>query len=84
MSRARLIEASYAGDYNVALRFSDGVAGVIDLSDQLWGEMYEPLKDKALFSQLRIDPEVPVLVWPNGADLAPEFIYERTKEAARH
>jgi hypothetical protein len=80
---ARLIEASYVGEYTVSLRFSDGVQGHIDLSDQLWGAMFEPLKDKALFSQLRVDPEVPVLVWPNGADLSPEFIYERTKQAAQ-
>jgi len=79
---ARLLEASYAGDYKVSLRFSDGISGCIDLSDQLWGEMFEPLKDKKLFAQLKVNPEIPVLVWPNGADLSPEFIYERTKQAA--
>ncbi|MDX2095528.1 MAG: DUF2442 domain-containing protein [Alphaproteobacteria bacterium] len=79
---SRLIEATYAGDYRVNLKFSDGVAGCVDLSDQLWGYYHEPLKDKQLFSQLRIDPEVAALVWPNGADMAPEIIYERALQAA--
>lgn len=70
-SYAKLIEASYTGDYRVYLKFADGVQGEIDLSGELWGEMYEPLKDKTLFSQVKIDEEIPVLVWPNGADLAP-------------
>lgn len=76
---SKLIEVSYAGDYCVSLKFADGVQGKIDLSDQLWGELYEPLKDKALFSQVRLDKELPVLVWPNGADLPPELLYERAK-----
>jgi hypothetical protein len=80
---ARLIEVSYAGEYSVSLKFSDGVQGCIDLSDQLWGDMFEPLKDKALFAQVKLDSEVPVLVWPNGADLSPEFIYERARQAAK-
>lgn len=80
---ARLMEASYAGDYRVNLKFADGVEGCVDLSDQLWGYYHEPLKDKELFAQVHIDPEVPVLVWPNGADMAPEIIYERAVEAAR-
>lgn len=78
---AKLIEASYAGEYSVTLRFSDGVCGTVDLEDELWGEMFEPLKDKKLFAQARISPEIPVLIWPNGADFAPEFLYERAKQA---
>ena len=79
---AKLIEASYAGDYRVSLRFADGVCGTVDLQSELWGEMFEPLKDKELFAQAHISPEIPVLVWPNGADFAPEFLYERTKQSA--
>ena len=79
---ARLIEASYAGDYRVHLKFEDGVEADVDFSDQLWGYMHAPLKDKALFSQVRVNPEVHVLEWPNGADMAPEITYERAVKAA--
>jgi len=78
---SKLIEASYVGDYRVALRFADGVSGTVDFCDELWGEMFEPLKDKNLFAQAKISPDFPVLVWPNGADFAPEFLYERAKQS---
>ncbi len=77
---AKLIEASYVGDYRVTLRFADGVCGTVDFKDELWGEMFAPLKDKKFFAQAKISTEFPVLVWPNGADFAPEFLYERAKQ----
>jgi hypothetical protein len=80
---SRLIAASYAGDYRVNLKFEAGVEGCVDFSDYLWGYLHEPLKDKVLFSQVRVDPEVSVLVWPNGADMAPEIAYERALQAAQ-
>ncbi|HRO61153.1 MAG TPA: DUF2442 domain-containing protein [Burkholderiaceae bacterium] len=52
--------------------FSDGMARDIDLSDALDGEVFEQLRDVELFSQARFDPELRTVVWPNGADLAPE------------
>ena len=79
-SYAKLIEASYAGEYSFKLKFSDGVSGTVDFTDELWGEMFEPLKDKKLFASAKISPEIPVLVWENGADFAPEFLYERAKQ----
>jgi hypothetical protein len=59
------------------LRFNDGNSGTVDLSAELWGPMFEPLKDAALFAQAAIDPELETVTWPNGADLAPEFLYEQ-------
>jgi len=67
-------EARYLGGYRVWLRFSDGAEGEIDLEGELWGEVFEPLKDPAYFAQVRFDPEARTIVWPNGADLAPEFL----------
>jgi len=67
-------DAEYLGDFRVWLQFSDGTSGEVDLSPKLWGPMFEPLKDKALFSQVRFDPEMDTIVWPNGADLAPEYL----------
>ena len=61
--------------YKVAVRFSDGREGVADLADALHGPIFEPLKKREAFRQLRVDGELRTIVWPNGADLAPEYIY---------
>lgn len=76
----RVIEVKALNDYKLWLRFQDGVSGTVDLSAELWGPMFEPLKDKALFAQVTVDPELETVTWPNGADLSPEFLY---KHAAR-
>ena len=52
----------------------DGIAGEVDLSQRLFGPMFEPLRDVAFFEQVRID-EFDALAWPNGADLAPDGLY---------
>ncbi len=51
----KLKEVKYRGDYHVWLRFSDGVEGEIDLEQELWGEMFESLKEKERFSELSLD-----------------------------
>ena len=79
----KIVEARYAGEYRIWLRFADGVEGEIDLATELWGEMFEPLKDKALFAQFELYPERSTIFWPNNADLAPEFLYQRARAAAR-
>jgi Protein of unknown function (DUF2442) len=75
----KLTEVKYAGDYRIWLRFADGVEGEIDLEPELWGEMFEPLKDKALFAQFQLYPERSTIFWPNEADLAPEFLYDKVQ-----
>lgn len=71
-------EAKYiAGGYKVKVSFNDGRKGIADLSDALRGPVFEPLKEKAYFSRLRVDEELETITWPNGADLAPEYIYFR-------
>jgi len=70
----RITQARYVADHTVWLRFSDGAEGEIDLSDELHGEVFEPLKDIAYFQQLHLHPELRTIVWPNGADFAPEFL----------
>jgi hypothetical protein len=67
-------DAKYLGDYRVWLAFNDGTSGEANLSDRLHGPMFEPLRDKAIFCQVRFDPDADTIVWPNGADLAPEFL----------
>ena len=70
----RIIQARYVAEHPVWLSFSDGAEGQIDLSDELHGEVFEPLKDIAYFQQLQLHPELRTIVWPNGADFAPEFL----------
>jgi hypothetical protein len=67
---------SYIGDYKLDVRFSDGTSAVLDLEAELYGPMFGPLKDKSIFAQVKADADTRTLVWPNGADLAPEFLYE--------
>ena len=77
-----VIEARYVAGYTVWLRFSDGAEGEVDLSKELHGPIFEPLKDIGLFRRFAIHPELKTLVWPNGADLAPEFLRAAIKIAA--
>jgi hypothetical protein len=69
-------EAKYLHDYVKWLRFNDGAEGEIDLERELEGEVFALLKDKAKVRSFHVDPELETLVWANGADLAPEFLYE--------
>ena len=75
-------DAKYLHDYVVWLRFNDGAEGEIDLESELEGEMFAPLKDRRKFGRLRVDSELGTIVWENGADLAPEFLYENMKVLA--
>jgi hypothetical protein len=68
--------AKYVGGYRVWLSFSDGTSGEADLASSLTGPVFDPLKDQNLFSQVAFDPEARTIVWPNGADLAPEYLHD--------
>ncbi len=78
-----IVEARYSHGYTVWLRFSDGVQGEIDLSKELNGPIFEPLKNGEMFRRVRLHPELHTLVWPIGADLAPEFLRENLRVAAQ-
>jgi hypothetical protein len=70
-------EVRYVSDFTVWLRFEDGLEGEINLSAELYGPVFEPLKDVNFFRQVRVDPELGTIAWPNGADLAAEFLYSK-------
>lgn len=72
-----VVEAKYEHGFVVYVRFADGTEGDVDLTDELHGEMFESLKDPAVFRQVAVHPDFHTLCWPNGADLAPEFLYEK-------
>ncbi|MXX10656.1 MAG: DUF2442 domain-containing protein [Nitrospira sp. SB0675_bin_23] len=61
--------------YRVAVGFDDGREGVADLTEAPEGPAFESLKDPDAFKTFRIDEELQTIVWPNGTDLAPEYIY---------
>lgn len=62
--------------FRLRLAFEDGTAGEIDLTDELWGPLFEPLRDRAFFVRVAVDLECGTIVWPNGADFAPEWLYD--------
>jgi len=72
-----VLDASYERDYVIHLKFNDGAEGFVDLANELYGEMFAPLKDVGKFKAFRVDPELNTIVWENGADLAPEFLHDR-------
>ena len=73
----KLESAEYVADYTIRLRFEDGTQGDVDFRDELCGEVFEPLKDPQVFRRFELNRELNTLTWPSGADLAPEFLYER-------
>lgn len=75
-----ITSVNYLSEYKVRVIFDDGVTKDIDLSQELYGEVFEPLKDKSFFRQVTINPETNTIEWPNGADFAPEFLYEIGRE----
>jgi hypothetical protein len=63
------------GRYRIHVVFDDGIDRIIDFAPVLGGELLGPLKNLNLFEQVRIDPEVHTLVWPNGADFDPATLH---------
>ncbi|NET74429.1 MAG: DUF2442 domain-containing protein [Sphaerospermopsis sp. SIO1G2] len=64
----------YVGDYKLDLTFNTGLRAVVDLESELYGEIFAPLKDKAIFQQGYLTSRT--IEWPNGADFAPEYLLE--------
>ena len=69
-------EVKYLGDYQLWLVFNNGESGIVDLEQELWGEVFETLKDKTVFSSAFQHPIMKTVAWDNGADFAPEFLLE--------
>ena len=71
----RLVSFEKVAPFTLKIEFDDGSYRVIDFRPILKGELYGPLQDAMLFDQVRIDPEVHTLVWPNGADFDPAMLH---------
>ncbi|HEY7065930.1 MAG TPA: DUF2442 domain-containing protein [Chloroflexota bacterium] len=68
-------EAKILRPYVLELTFTDGTRREVDVEAELYGEVFEPLRDPAYFALGELDAEIGTVVWPNGADFAPEFLY---------
>jgi hypothetical protein len=79
---SRVVAACYVSGYSVWLRFSDGSEGTVDLSAELYGEVFEPLRQMETFRKFEVNQELGTIVWPNGADFAPEFLRHNLRSAA--
>ena len=69
-------DASYISEYKLLLTFEDGIAKIANLEPYLDGEIFEPLKDIEYFKTFCVDHELDTIVWENGADISPDFLYE--------
>ena len=78
----RVVIADYVRDFVIHLKFADGTEGDVDLRDELEGEVFEPLQEQAYFQTFEVHPELHTITWPNGADFAPEFLYEKVNVPA--
>jgi hypothetical protein len=79
----RLSAIQYIAEHRLWLRFEDESQGEIDLRPELWGEVFEPLRDVAYFKTVKLDKELNTVCWGNGADFAPEFLYHMVTTGLR-
>ncbi len=70
----KVINFTLVQDYKIQITFNNGEIKIVDLKDELKGEVFEPLKDITFFKKVYLT-DWKVLQWPNGADFAPEFLY---------
>jgi hypothetical protein len=69
-------DVTYVSEYKLLLTFEDGIVRLVDLTPHLDGEIFEPLKDINYFKTVRVNPDIDTIVWENGADVSPDFLYE--------
>lgn len=74
-----VVRAEYRGEHRICLVFNDGVESTVDFSDWLVGPVFEPLKEPGYFERFFLDGGT--VAWPNGADIAPETLYERARSS---
>ncbi len=75
-----ILEAELCGPHSLRLLFNDGTHKRVDVSSLLDGPIFERLHDPAYFARVVIDPVGGTVVWPNGADFAPEALHELPAE----
>ncbi len=76
----RITEAEVVGPHSLRLAFNDGTHKTVNVAPLLEGPIFQPLKDPSYFAQVTLDTVCGTVVWPNGADFAPEALYELAAE----
>jgi hypothetical protein len=71
----RIRQAEYLEGHKLKLLFNDNKTKIVDLEKELWGPLYEPLKDVEYFKKVSVDDDFITIQWPNGADFSPNFLY---------
>lgn len=74
MKLIKVISANHIKDYKIEVAFNDGLKNIVDLEKELWGDVFEPLKDINKFKKFSLNPFT--IEWENGADFSPEFLYD--------
>lgn len=75
-------EVKVVGDHRLWLRFEDGAEGELDFAGRSWRGVFAPLSDPEFFNRVELDSELQTIVWPNGADIAPETLHAWVTGAA--
>lgn len=73
-------EAKVVGPHSIVLTFDNGVQKRVNLRQELYGPIFEPLRDPSSFAKAYVDPDSRTVAWPNGADFAPDFLYRLEAE----
>ena len=71
-----VVDASYLDGYTLQIRFENDEVRIVDLTEHLDGPIFEPLKDLAFFRRFEVNRDIDTVVWANGADFSPDFLYE--------
>ncbi len=69
-------EVRVVGPYSIELAFDNGIHKRVNLRRELYGAVFEPLRDPAYFAQAYLDPDSRTVTWPNGADFAPDYLFQ--------
>jgi len=76
----RVVKADASGPHSLNVTFKDGTRKQVNILPLLKGPVFEPLRDPVFFAQVVLDPVAGTVVWPNGADIAPEALYDLPPE----
>jgi hypothetical protein len=66
----------YIDGYKLAITFENNITKIINLDGHLDTGVFKPLKDISYFKTVRVDKDLDTIVWDNGADISPDFLYE--------
>jgi Protein of unknown function (DUF2442) len=77
-----ITEATVVRHSVLTLTFADGLRGEVDVLDRMRGPVFAEARTPQGFAKVAVDPETGTAIWPGGADLAPETLYERLRRGA--